>query len=280
VLCDSATATDSKCLDQTEWLEEPGFSTSLEVSYRRATVAFSRFNGTILQHTFEKSPTTATPIAAADLLFAFDTVFHPVDNSTMYYFALTLLKIENNVPTLPLYLWWWFHGLGTQSNKNDAAAKSRAVGGLQSLLALPIYHCQAKQFAELKTLGYDNNTSTGEAILSLFPEAERDTPIVPANLGYDIVVGRDTLLAYITLGSITLALCYATLIVALFTKSHNKVGQLSLYPTLNFMSKTDLVLSDSDRPVPKARLIDTGAMRKRRMMRSVQGMTVKLAHPG
>jgi hypothetical protein len=83
------------------------------------------------------------------------------------------------MPALPYFIWWYFHGIDTLP-RND-------VAGLQSLLTLTIYHCQAKDFADLERgLGFDNSTAIGSAILSVFPTTEPDKAILPAVLRYNI----------------------------------------------------------------------------------------------
>ncbi|KAF2760538.1 hypothetical protein EJ05DRAFT_509064 [Pseudovirgaria hyperparasitica] len=279
VLCDGLKAGNGDCLTNRSWMLEAGWKTSLRVSLRPATVAYSRLNGTILSYEFSAtSPAQQTQVLAPDLLSAFDVVFNPVDPESFFHLVLSFLEIEDNRPVLPLYVWWWFHGLNSLA-KDDPAAESRAVGGLQSLLSLPIYHCQAKDFAELRTLGFDNSTAAGAAIMSMFPEADRDTPIYPSVMAYDIHVSRTTLLAYVALSALSLVFCFGMLIWALLVRSEREVGYLSLYPTLNFRTKCEVWERDGTW-VPREELVKTGTLIPGRLMRRVGDMRVRLAAGG
>jgi hypothetical protein len=146
-------------------------------------------------------------------------------------------------PALPYYLWWYFRPISALP-RDDAGANYRAVAGLQSLLALTIYHCQAKDFAELKRgLGFDNSSAIGRAILAVFPTAEPDTPILPAVLRYNIVVGRGSLIAYIVMSGVTWLLCLA-LVVGSSSAVARRVKDATNFPTLDFCTKCEVQAED------------------------------------
>ena len=232
-------STSGTCFNSTTWRDTNGWRTSLKTTYRRATVAYNRLNGTILSHKFSRTPTVSAQINAAELLQAFDVILGATtDNSTMLNSPFAVFGTSK--PALPYYLWWYFHGISALP-RDDAGANARAVAGLQSLLALTIYHCQAKDFAELKRgLGFDNSSVIGRAILSVFPTAEPDTPIFPAVLRYNIVVGRGSLIAYIVMSGVTWLLCLVALLIGSASAATRKVKDATNFPTLDFCMKCEV----------------------------------------
>jgi hypothetical protein len=109
VVCPSAVSEKLGCLVNTSWWSNQGFSTSLKTSHRRATVACSRTNGTILKHNFSKhTPTVRVPVPAPDLLQVFKTVLERSNHDGPFGAALALLGVANNTASLPVYAWWYF----------------------------------------------------------------------------------------------------------------------------------------------------------------------------
>ena len=213
---------------------------------RSAEVSYSRVNDSILTHSFEKSPPkTIASIPAAELLTAFTLVFKSSNQVSPFANALTLLGVGNNTAATPIYAWWYFHGASRLAN-SDPAARRRGINGLQSMLGLAIYHCQPKAFGEIRDLGYDNTTSVGKAILASFPTGVQGTPVFPAALRYIIVIEFATLAAYITLGGVTLLLCFIALGIVTFVVPSNNKGGLSSFPILDFLSKCEVVEQEHD----------------------------------
>src|SRR5438046_2841423 len=165
------------CLSNTSWHSHEGQGTALSLFQRRATIAYNGLNGTILSHAFSDATRTAVNISASELLQVFDTLFGPVNRTSTYGQALAVLGLGNNKPVAPLSIWQYFEGV-RELSRTDCRVNRRAITGLQSLLAIPIYHSQAKNFAEIRRLlgghSSDNNTTVGQAILSLFPEVSPD----------------------------------------------------------------------------------------------------------
>jgi hypothetical protein len=91
------------------------------------------------------------------------------DNSNVTVLASSFAILDYRRPALPSWIWSYFLGFSKRA-RDKAGAYTRAVEGLQSLLCLTIYHCQAKTFADLKHgLGYDNGSAVGRKILSSLP---------------------------------------------------------------------------------------------------------------
>jgi hypothetical protein len=251
-------------LNNTSWRDGDGWSTSIRTSYRRATVAYARFNGTILSYTFSNIPTVEALINATELLQAFDVILG-VDssNSTL---VSPFATFGARTPALPYFIWWYFHGISALP-RDDAAANARAVAGLQSLLTLTIYHCQAKDFADLQRgLGFDNSSAIGSAILSLFPTAKPDTAILPAVLRYNIAVGRGSLIAYIVMSGVAWLLCALILLAGSVSPGARRAKDTTDFPTLDFCTKCEVQDEDGTQ-VSKEQLsgLDVLPMKERTM---------------
>ncbi|PGH18383.1 hypothetical protein AJ79_00450 [Helicocarpus griseus UAMH5409] len=250
------------CLSDMSWTKDPGFSTSLKTQHRRATVAYSRINGTILKHAFtETAPTLDVPVPAPDLLESFDIALKSKNSESPFAVALAYLGVGNNTATLPIYAWWYFRGVYDLA-KQDLAARRRAINGLQSLLAVALYHCQDKGFSELRELGYAGDTAAGQAILNTFPAATRDTeaPIYPAKLRYNLSIGRRTLIAYIVLGGTTLLLCFAALGLSAFSRTAANAQEPGFFPLVDFCTRCDVCHEDDGKVVTKKEFVDLGGL--------------------
>lgn len=188
-----------------------------------------------MSHTFSNTPTIDALINATELLQAFDLILGAdSSNSTL---ISPFAVFGSRMPALPYFIWWYFYGISALP-RDDAAANARAVAGLQSLLTLTIYHCQAKDFADLERgLGFDNSTAIGNAILSLFPTAEPDTAILPAVLRYNIVVGRGSLVVYIVMSGVSWLLCAVILLAGSVSPVVRRAKETTGFPTLDFCTK-------------------------------------------
>jgi hypothetical protein len=195
------------------WPLDEGWGTTLEVFSRPADVAYNGLNGTILWNQFPNDTFAAVNITAVELLQVFNVLFNTSNVTTTYGQLLSAIGIASNKPTEPFTIWQYFQGL-VELARNDTRANTRAGIGLQSLLAIPIYHCQAKDFAELRQLlleQIDNTTAIvqtlGQDLVNQFPFVLPDTAIYPALLRYSLQVGRGSLVAYIVVAGCTLLLC-------------------------------------------------------------------------
>ncbi|KAF2727751.1 hypothetical protein EJ04DRAFT_581808 [Polyplosphaeria fusca] len=252
--CPADVATAFQCQTSTSWIQNEGFDTKLRTWYRHASIAYDRVNSSILTHSFNPAqPKAAAPIDAADLLHAFALVFKSSNAVSPFASALTALGAGNNTATAPIYAWWFFHGVSRLSSE-DLAARRRGISGLQSMLSIPIYHCQFKGMAEVRDLGYDNSTFIGQAILAAFPSANATTPIFPAALRYVIVIDPATLIAYIALGGVTLLLCFAALAVVTFKGSSARTGGPGSFPMIDYVTRCRLVKVNEEKITQDAQL--------------------------
>ncbi|KAK0111587.1 hypothetical protein ONS95_001936 [Cadophora gregata] len=220
--CPKSLAANMACMSNATWPTDKGWGTTLSTYTRLANVTYNGLNGTIMDHKFSHDTPTPVQIAAPELLQVFQVLFSPADPNTKYGQFLSRLGIVSNRPVEPLTIWQYFQGL-TERSETDKRVNRQAMMGLQSLLAIPIYHCQAKDFAELRRLllsQIDNSPileTLGVEIVSSFPAVEPDTDIYPAIMRWTLDVGRPSLLAYIILAGTTLSLCIMANVMATFT---------------------------------------------------------------
>ena len=255
-ICPKDLGSHFQCMTKSTWPSSKGWMTSLSYSTRKANIGYNGRNGTILFHEFLGDPKNVT-INASDLLSVFNVTFtQRVDNTTKWGDILYKLGIGSNRPIAPLIVWQYFEGIAGLSASNSGSSR-RAITGLQSLLALAIYRCQNKDFAEMKRVllaQLDNDTDLGQElgpqIVELFPTAEPDTDIVPAVIRYNLNVGRATLIAYILLSGASLAACLAAQIIALFT-GLSKKQNMGTFPMIDRERKWE-VRYGNDRPVAPA----------------------------
>lgn len=154
----------------------------------------------------------------------------------------------------------------------NLGASNRALSGLRSLLALPIYFCQVKGFAELRGMGYNSTNALVPSIMALLPSAEPDTTLVPAVLRYALFVSQDTLIAYLALGGLTLLLCFIVLIIVTIVTFAESADNTP-YPTLNFSMKYTVYEGDGVE-VTRERLRELDEVKAKDLRRAMGKMKV------
>jgi hypothetical protein len=180
----------------------------------------------------------------------------------------------SNKPTAPFFIWWYFYRI-RQLQLQNPRANTRAVAGLHSLLAIPIYYCQVKGFAELRSLGYNTTNSFAASVMSQLPFAEADTTLVPATIRYALDVDPNTIIPYIALGGLTLLLCFLTLALTTLVSLGKSISS-SPYPTLDFYMKYSVY--DEERGVVDfERFRDMNGCSDAAVRRLVGNMKVKIA---
>ncbi|KAE8445397.1 hypothetical protein EG329_013410 [Mollisiaceae sp. DMI_Dod_QoI] len=245
--CPKSLAVNLQCMDNTTWPTDGGWGTTLEVNTRPADVIYNGLNGTILDLNFLSDTLSPVNITAPVLLDVFNVLFSTSNNTSKYGQALAAIGIGSNKPVEPFIIWQYFQGLAELA-KNDTRANEKAQVGLQSLLTIPIYHCQAKDFAEMRHLlleQIDNTTSIvhtlGLDIVNQFPIVAPDTDIFPAILRYSLQVGKASLVAYIVLAGITLLLCLIATSLASCTALGRKFRHMGPFPALTQLCDCKIV---------------------------------------
>jgi hypothetical protein len=230
-LCPPEIASNSSCLNDTSWLTLPGWRTNLTTSYRRATIAYTWTDDSVLSYTFSDATADPAPIDASDLLQAFDKVMMPVDDSSALGQALSMIGLGSNKPVMPFYVCWYFQEFGDLAKASESAQR-RAMTAFQSLLSIPIYHCQVREFQEISSLKF-NNIPIGQLISSLLLKAQADTLIVPAKMNHSIAVGLSSLIPFIVIGGVTLLLCFITLFLSSCTSAGRRAKDTTAFPTID-----------------------------------------------
>src|SRR5436305_14170573 len=72
VSCPYSDLLSQSCVEDTSWQSFPGWTTSLNATFRRASVAYSRLNGTILTNSFTDEPARIAPVNSTEILQAWD----------------------------------------------------------------------------------------------------------------------------------------------------------------------------------------------------------------
>ncbi|KAH7386418.1 hypothetical protein BKA64DRAFT_143148 [Cadophora sp. MPI-SDFR-AT-0126] len=242
--CPKSLAANMTCMGNATWPLGQGWGTTFSAYTRLANVTYNGLNGTIMDHQFANDTLTPVNITAPELLQVFQVLFSSADPNSTYGKFLDRLDIVANKPVEPLTIWQYFQGLADLS-QTDSRANRRAMIGLQSLLAIPIYHCQAKDFAELRRLllsQIDNSPllkTLGVEIVNLFPVVEPDTDIYPALMRWTLDVGRGSLLAYIVLAGTTLSLCIVANAMATFTDVGKKFKHMGPFPLFTHLCDSE-----------------------------------------
>ncbi|KAH6715881.1 hypothetical protein BKA61DRAFT_334378 [Leptodontidium sp. MPI-SDFR-AT-0119] len=252
--CPKSFAASMACMSNTTWPLDKGWGTTLSTYSRQADVTYNGLNGTIMAHKFPNSTLTPVDIAASELLQVFKVLFSPADPNSTYGSFLDRLEIVANKPVEPLTVWQYFEGL-VELSETDTRVDRRAMIGLQSLLAIPIYHCQAKDFIELRQLllAQVNNSAIfetlGRDIINLFPIVEPDTDIYPAFMRYTLQVGHGSLIAYIALACVTLSLCLVANATASITAVGKTFRHMGPFPLLTQICDCE-IMDGNGRSVP------------------------------
>ena len=179
---------------------------------RTADVSYNNLDGRILSHSFPSTPPSPGNISAQQLLQVFDVLVNTSFSDVTFNFDFDRLDIVAFPPLTPLVIWQFLQGL-TESSRMEERTVRRARIGLQSLLAIPIYHCQAKDVIELRGPHfpqlYDTlpNQTTQAAEFNSFPFVHSDTEVYPAYSAFTLRIGHGSLITYVVLTGCILFMC-------------------------------------------------------------------------
>jgi hypothetical protein len=213
--------------------------------FQNASVAYSRINGTILSHSFDKTPAIPLAINASQILQAYDALLF--DTTRLMNVNGAILPVRTT--DLPLFsgtmfpaFLWMSEPAFIGTNAINPATSNQAFTTLQALLAMPMCLCQNGFTRGLFSLTKDSKSMGGSKELQslsalLSPPAERVTPVSFAYHRYEAVASMPTLIAYIALSGTTLLLC--ALAQLLSSKMVRGSGRLSM-PHLTQFSALDL----------------------------------------
>lgn len=244
VSCPYFGTTSQSCDSDTSWQSLPGWTTSLNATFRRASIAYSRLNGTILTHRFTEEPERAAPISSVDILQAWDNflgVGNVADSSTQN--ILSMLGLGGGGLLFPGLVSWFLNGISAVSLENPAA-DTRGVNALQSLLAIPLYWCQtgmAERNSMVSLPSGDLLANTGA--LNITDDVRRSSKISLAVHRNEIAVSTATLTAYVSLSAFALILCFMVLCIGMCARNVKSIPKTSSFAVLDFC--TNCVVTDT-----------------------------------
>jgi hypothetical protein len=182
----------------------------------------------------------------------------------------------------PIFIWGFLEGAKTLAI-DDPAFSTRGADTVQSLMGMIMYFGQPSVYAQaLKSAGVTtSNTSNGTDALSSFAAdmetlAPPDVPIYLANLRYQVVVGQDTLTAYMAISGFTLLVCLCIIVYSMLTPAAAKVPRTTAFPAWN--KEVNCVVKN-ERGESQSGSNAEGVVRsltEREMIESARKMTVKL----
>lgn len=209
VECPTAVSSEAGCLKDDSWLRNPGWTTQLTSSFRRATVAYAKTNGSILSHEYTTEATPA-PISSQEMLSAFRRAFSSFPSLA----SLTSLISDPQATALfPLYIQpaiVWASLKGVNALSSDPALSARAHDTIDCLLAIMLYYSQPAIFA--RAFSAKTNLSAEEqAFKERLPRP--DTEVCEARMQFELIVDKTRLVIYATLCGTALVACLIVLMV-------------------------------------------------------------------
>ncbi|KAF2463340.1 uncharacterized protein BDR25DRAFT_384650 [Lindgomyces ingoldianus] len=224
VHCPTSVSSLSNCITNATWPSAPGWTTSLTTSFRNGTVAYSITNGTILSHTFTSNLIPA-PVSATEMLAGYRYAFSTFDSLSAVLAAFSGPEASDMFPlyVYPAMVWANLKSIASLSNQNPAI-QTRAQDTLQCLLGIMLFYCQPSLFSStlsiyLNATPSDHESNAGRKDVrklkkfaqEMWKEAPPNTKVRQAVRRYQLVVGKDTLIAYIVLCGASLLVCLVTL---------------------------------------------------------------------
>lgn len=211
----------------------------MAVFFQDSSVAWSRSNGTILWHSFAKTPSVPVEVSSLDILDAWDTLLF--DTTTMLHNNSTNLPLFSG-SSFPTYTWLAEPEFSGESAINPAFSNG-IYSCLQAFLAAPMYYCQSGAAARVLPAILTAKIMSDPALTFLYgmlsPAPNRTSPASFAHHRYDLTVSFSTIIAYVILSGATLFACAAAQI---FIKFSDHVGcgsgrpHLSQFPTLDLFA--------------------------------------------
>ncbi|KAK5652399.1 hypothetical protein OQA88_10591 [Cercophora sp. LCS_1] len=221
VKCPDTTAFQSSCLNTTLWHQDPGWVIQMSASFRHASVAYSRINGTILWHSFNESkPEVPAEVDAADILKVYDNLL----------FDTTKLgrKKDDDLPlfsssSFATLLYLSIPEFTVENARNPRIARDWFTT-MQTLLAMPLYYCQPGMLRRLVPLRFPGVTLESNLDRMLSPLPERTTTTSFAYQRFETVADHGTLIAYVVLSGVALLFCAGVQVALGIAHSRGRAG--------------------------------------------------------
>ncbi len=242
----------------------------MNVSFVNASVAYSRRNGTILSY---QPVGTLQPanVPSHEIITALHSAFGNFSDGLE-----SLLPILSQPEKLilfplyayPVYIWGFLEGAKNLAS-SDPEFAARGHDTLASILAMVMYFGQPSVYAQaLMTMNLTKGDSTTNASViqalssDLAATAPPDVPIHIANLKFQIVVGKGTLMGYVALSSLTLLICFFLLVYSMITPGAARVPRTTSFPLWNIVvnCNIDAMNAMPESPEDCLRLLTSGEM--------------------
>lgn len=245
---------NGSCLSSTEWAEAPGWRTLMEATLRKADVAYSRRNNTIVTHVL-KSGKNPAGVEAGDLLQAYnllidskpsqassgassqddtlndiiESIFSGGDLDNISNTLAALISVNKLSATIPSV----FHLL-TLTYLSSSHRAFRGSEILQNILAVPLWYCSQNSASNFVLSEVDPSTS----FQSLTDNTRQGPEIFLARSEYNLTVGRWTVLAYAVLGGVAIVFCLVALTLTTFHPRAASLPSFTFFPLFNFWKWT------------------------------------------
>jgi hypothetical protein len=202
-------------------------------------------NGSILTYDFASQSLVPAHVDATDLLQGYRDAF---GNFSDVSDLEKLLLMPSTTALFPLFAYPAFvaanlRGVNNLGGQNPALI-SRGADILHCLLAIMLYFCQPNLFARVVLRNQSSTVSDGEAFQAfanfLNTTAPADTNVMLARIRYQIIVDRNTLIAYAVICGFPLLLCLTVLLFASFSRLGEKVPKTSSFPFLDAAARCNV----------------------------------------
>jgi hypothetical protein len=224
----------SRCLKDTRWRDQPGFTSTLKVGSRVSTVPFSRLNSTIQTYDLADD-VRPTNITAAQLSTAFEGFLtgrsskekDPSDEILSSFLG----GASGQAGMGPLFIAQYFATSSIMYGTNNAAARDAI--GLYSLIAKILWWCSTSITKYIPSTEANASLSRTDTFATGFGDRGQATYSL-ATSRYELIVSPATIIAYGILGGFGLLLCVGPLLLStVFTSAARPLPVMTVYPDIN-----------------------------------------------
>jgi hypothetical protein len=207
----------------------------MSVFFQNSQVAYSRSNGTILWHSFTKTPSIPVNVSSLQILEAYNHLL--LDTTTLLHNSSNPLPLFSG-SSFPTLLWLSEPEFSDQNAINPATSNG-IYATLQSLLAFPLYYCQSGVAKRLIPPILESKSSLNPELSYLFSflsePPKRSSPASFASYRYEVTVSFPTFIAYVVLSGTALLACSVAQAVINLSGS-SRLPRLSRFQTLDLFA--------------------------------------------
>ncbi|KAF2115423.1 hypothetical protein BDV96DRAFT_646421 [Lophiotrema nucula] len=263
------------CLQDQRWMGKPKFTSSLKASFFNATIAYDRQDGRILSHDITTDAVPVT-ISASEVVEAMTHILNTTQPfRTSQQPSTQLLGYPSNM--FGRLVTGHMYRIGKMMANNNPAARQKGVNSLQALLGITLFYCQNGVLSQtvLPFAPKGNGTATPASQSGAFGRQDQNTFIALAQTRYRIKIGRGTLIAYIVLGGVALAICIIALSIGSIIELMKLEAEPTLWPALDFWTQCRVETADGAL-VPADKRSDLAWIRDgRQLFKEIEPLRVK-----